>query len=392
MLLKALHDAVVAGLHVERRFEPFFRPQVNALLREPSAVLIQFLINLWRRDDGLGIAEERSQPDEEAHLDSIIATMAEYMRRHYKPGDYERGGNTKTHGIVRGEVAIRDDLPMSMRKGIFAEPKTYRAWVRFSGPGPDLPADIDDVGFVSCAIKMMGVPGPKLLEDEKFTQDLLSICTPTFVTPDTKANAELQKQILKGTPLYYFTDPRHPHMLDGFMQSWWNETQSNPLEARYWSCVPYLLGEDQAMMYSIRPRLTTRSKIPRLPLRPPDNYLRDNMQKTLSQQAVEFDILLQLQTDPFRMPIENAAVRWPEKLSPFVPAAVLRIARQRFDTPAQLAFAKVLSYNPWHALPEHRPLGNQGRARRRLYWELSQLRQKMNNTPHYEPTGDEMFD
>ena len=55
------------------------------------------------------------------------------------------------------------------------------------------------------------------------------------------------------------------------------------------------------------------------------------MVRTLAEQDVEFDIMLQLQTDPFRMPIENAAVRWPEKLSPFVPAARLHIPRQKFD-------------------------------------------------------------
>jgi hypothetical protein len=51
----------------------------------------------------------------------------------------------------------------------------------------------------------------------------------------------------------------------------------------------------------------------------------------------------------------------------------------------------VLSYNPWHCVPEHRPLGNQSRARHRMYRELSQLRQRMNDTPHIEPTGDEVF-
>jgi hypothetical protein len=43
-------------------------------------------------------------------------------------------------------------------------------------------------------------------------------------------------------------------------------------------------------------------------------------------------------------------------------------------------------------VPEHRPLGNQNRARRRLYGELSRLRQSMNATPHREPTGDEVFE
>jgi hypothetical protein len=63
----------------------------------------------------------------------------------------------------------------------------------------------------------------------------------------------------------------------------------------------------------------------------------------------------------------------------------------KFASPEQLGFAGNLSFNLWHCLPEHRPLGNQSRARRRLYWELSQFRQKMNATPHVEPTGDEVF-
>ena len=388
MLKDALNRIIVALLHFERRFDPFFRPAFDAVLREPMAAVIQALINLQRHDEGLRLAEEKLMPGEEAYLGQIIETMATYMNTHYKPDGYQRAGNTKTHGILRGEVVIRDDLPMDFRHGVFAEMRKFPAWVRFSGPGPDSPPDIDDVGFVSIGIKMMGVPGPKLLDDEKFTQDLIGICTPTFVTPDTKANKDLQAEILKGTAVFYFRS----HLLDGLMQSLWNETQRNPLEQRYYSCVPYLLGEGRAMLYSVKPKSNLRSRIPRLPFRPPDNYLRDAMVKTLSERDVEFDILVQIQTDPFRMPIENAAVRWPEKLSPFVPAATLRIPRQKFDTLAQFAFANNLSYNPWHCVPEHRPLGNQSRARRRLYETLSHLRQSKNNTPHVEPTGDEVFE
>ena len=389
---QALHDAVVSGLHVERRFEPFFRPVVDAVLREPLANLIQYLINRQRQDEGLKLAEERHLPGEEEALQTIIDTMAEYMRQHWQPGNYQRAGNTKTHGVVRALVTIRDDLPQHMRHGVFAEPRSYRAWVRFSGPGPDWPRDIDDVGFVSMAVKLMGVPGPKLMDDEKFTQDFLTICTPTFVTPNVVENAKLQQWILKGRPLFYFAAPQDSHLLDGLMQSLWNKTQYNPLGEQYWSCVPYLLGDGQAMMYSMYPRSKVYRKIPRLPLRPPDNYLRDNMVKTLAEQDVEFDLMLQVQTDPFRMPIEHAGVRWPEKLSPFVPAARVHIPRQQFDSQAQLAFANNLSLNPWHCIPEHRPLGNQSRARHRMYWELSQFRQRMNATPHVEPTGDEVFE
>jgi hypothetical protein len=85
------------------------------------------------------------------------------------------------------------------------------------------------------------------------------------------------------------------------------------------------------------------------------------------------------------------SVMWPTKISPRIPAAVLRIPKQKFDSPEQFAFAHVLTYNPYHSIAEHRPLGNVSRARQRMYWELAQLRMKMNNVEHYEPTGDETF-
>jgi hypothetical protein len=292
---------------------------------------------------------------------------------------------------VRAVFVVRDDLPEHMRRGIFAEPRTFRAWVRFSGPGPYVTPDIDDVGFMSMSIKLMGVPGPKLLDDEQWTQDMFGVSPPTFVTPDTRANAQLQHWSLKNAQIFYFLNFRETHILDSIMQLLWTKTQTSPLESQYFSCVPYLLGEGQAMQYSFRTRLQTRTRVPRLPLRPPDNYLRDAMVATLAKQDVEFDILLQVQTDPFKMPIENNAVLWPTKLSPRVPAAVLRIPKQTFDSPEQLAFARVLTYNPWHCIPEHRPLGNQSRARKRMYFELSRLRQQMNGVEHYEPTGDEVF-
>ena len=386
-LLDRINDVSVILFHIERRFDPFFRPAFDALLRDRLTALFNGIINKLRRDDGLALVEERTQPGEAGYLQAIISTFSAQMQKLWEPGYYERGGNTKTHGIVRGEFIVRDDLPERMRRGIYAEPRTYRAWVRFSGPGPYITTDIDDAGFMSISVKLMGVPGPKLLDDERFTQDMFGVSTPTFVTPDTKANSELQRWSLKNAQLYYLM--KHP--LDGIMQLLWTKTQSSPLEDAYFSCVPYLLGEGQAMQYSFQPRLKTRTPIPNLPLRPPDNYLRDAMVATLAKQDVEFDVLLQVQTDPFLMPIENNAVFWPEELSPRVPAAILRIPRQVFDSPEQLAFPRILNFNPWHCIPEHRPLGNQSRARLRMYWELSALRQRMNGVQHYEPTGDESF-
>ena len=355
---------------------------------------MQYLINFRRPDEGLGLAEEKHYPYEGESLDAIIALMADQMRGHFKPARFERGGNTKTHGLVRGTVTIRDDLPEHMRHGIFATQRSYPVYIRYSGPGPEEPPDIREIGFGSMAIKLMDVPGPKLMEEEeKSTQDMMAVTTPTFVTPDTRANARLQYWSLLDLAIFYALNPLDSHVLDFIMQGLWGETQYNPLGQRYWSCVPYLLGEGQAMMYSFVPKTKVVTKIPGLPFgKVSPNYLRENMIKTLDQHDVEFDLFVQVQTDAHRMPIETAAVRWPESVSPFIPAATIHIPSQEFNSPAQFEFTRQLKINPWHCLPEHRPLGNQNRARRRMYQELSNFRQKENDIPHVEPDGSEVFD
>ena len=391
-LLNFISDASLKLIQLERRIDPLFRPLFDATLRDPLARGVTALINRQRPRENLALAEERLLPDEDACVDSIIESFRAQMRLLWKPGGFERGGNTKTHGIVRAELVVHDGLPEAMRRGIFAAPRSYRAWVRFSGPGPYVTPDIDDVGFMSISIKLMGVPGPKLMDEERFTQDLFGVSPPTFVTRDVRDNAQLQRESLKNASIFYFVNLHRPHLLDGIMQGLFIKTQSSPFEAPYFSCVPYLLGEGQAMQYSVWPTSKRRTPIPRLPLRPPDDYLRLAMVEALAEGDVELELRLQLQTDPHLMPIENAGVLWPERLSPRVPVATLRIARQKFDSPAQLDFAKRLSFNPWHCIAEHRPLGNQSRARRRMYYELSKLRHDLNAVPPDEPDGDERFD
>jgi len=391
-VLNWISDAALFLLQMQRRIDPWFRPAFDALLRGPLERLTTALINLRRRNDGLKLVEERIAPDEEESLQAIIDTFKKQMSGLWKPGGFERGGNTKTHSIVRAEFIIHDSLPPQFRHGIFAEPKTYRAWVRFAGPGPFVTPDIDDVGFMSISIKLMGVPGPKLMDEEKSTQDLFGVSTATFVTPDTRANARLQLWSLRNASIFYFVNFHQPHLLDFIMQGLYIKTQSSPFEAPYFSCVPYLLGERQAMQYSVWPKSNKKTPIPRLPLRPPDDYLRRAMVRALDVGDIELDFRVQLQTDPFLMPIENNAVLWPERLSPRVSVATLRIPQQKFDSPAQIAFGRRLSFNPWHCIAEHRPLGNQSRARRQIYHELSKFRHQMSGEPHYEPNGDETFD
>ena len=391
-LLDGIANTTLFLLQMERRIDPWIRPAFDALFLNSLEHFCSWLIQVRREDLHLAIAQEHIPPDEEEWCNAIIETFKKQAAALWKPGGWGRGGNTKTHGIVRGEFIVHDGLAPNLRQGIFREARSFPAWVRFSGPGPYITPDIDDPGFMSISAKLMGVPGPKLLDEEKFTQDIFGVSPPTFVTQDARSNAHLQEWSLKNAALYHFVNFSQPHILDFILQGLWLKTQSSPFEAPYFSQVPYLLGEGQAMMYSFWPRSSTKTPIPSLPRRPPDDYLRGAMITALDERDVEFEIRVQLQTDSHRMPIENAGVYWSEKLSPRIPVATLRIPKQKFASKAQIEFEKKLSLNPWHCVPEHRPLGNISRVRRRIYYELSVLRHAMNDVPHYEPTGDETFE
>lgn len=69
----------------------------------------------------------------------------------------------------------------------------------------------------------------------------------------------------------------------------------------------------------------------------------------------------------------------------FYPVATIRIPRQVFDTPDQNKFCENHSFSPWHALPEHRPLGATNRLRKVIYGQISRVRLEMNSAVRQEP-------
>ncbi len=372
-----------AFIKFTRRLCPECRNAFDDVFRDSIFAFAQFLVNLSRKNERLALAEEKIMPDEELVTNRITEQMCAFMSKYYQNSVAQRVGNTKTHGLLKADFTVLPDLPDELRKGIFQTPRTYKAWVRFAGPGPFSPADVDDNGVLSMSIKLMGVEGEKLIDDEKMTQDFTGISAPTFTTPNIWENLKLQKRISDETPVLYFLNPFDSHLLDAIMQGLYAKLYANPLEARYYSCVPYLFGEGQAIQYSMEPVVGERSKVPKK-LSP--NYLREAMVKTLGEKDVSFDFMVQFQTDSHKMPIENASVRWSEKLSPYRKVATLQISAQQFDSLEQLNFDRYLSFTPWHSIAAHRPLGNQNRARKQIYLETSKFRQQMNGDKRIEPS------
>ena len=383
-----INDAILGLLALEHRIDPYFRDEFNAVFQRPLFEIAQFFVRLLHHNPETELCQEVPVPGEAELATAIVEQMSRFTEREYRGRIAERAGNTKTYGVVRAEFRVLPDVPTQFKHGVFAEARSFPAWIRFGGPGPLSPPDVKDSGILSVGIKVMGVPGEKLLDDEKWTQDFTGISGPTFTTPNVTENLKLQREIWARTPVFYFLKPFDSHLLDMVMQGLYARMNTSPLEVRYWSCVPYLCGEGLAVKYSIRPCSDHKTKTP---WDPPADWLRQSMAVALAQGSVEFDFLLQAQTDPRRMPIEDSSVEWPERLSPSIPVAKITIPKQKFDSPEQIVFARELSYNPWHAIPAHRPLGNQNRARRLIYTQLSRLRQSMNHEPHIEPNGSEVF-
>jgi hypothetical protein len=388
-LLQFASETAFGIARVVRR-QTRLREVFDRTLQAPVASSVQWLKNLFRKNTHLAIAEERPHPDEERTTQEIIDVFRANLERRYITRRFERGANAKTYGVVRAEFQVLAGLPDYLAKGVFRAPTTYPAWIRVADTGSVMTPDPEHVGVVGMGIKLMGVPGPKLLADEENTQDFTVIGVRCFTAPDTAGMARLQTAILNYLPAFYFFNPLHSgRLLDFVMQALDSRLLGSPLESQLFSCTAYLHGPGQAVHYSVRPRADRRTPLPHVPS---DNYLREAMIRTLREQDVYFDFMVQLQKNPHRQPIEDASIEWKESETPFIPIAKIRIFKQEFSSLAQLQFADVLTYSPWHSLPEHRPLGNINRSRLALYGEMARLRQEMNGVQHYEPNGDERFD
>jgi hypothetical protein len=71
--------------------------------------------------------------------------------------------------------------------------------------------------------------------------------------------------------------------------------------------------------------------------------------------------------------------------------AQITIPKQTFSSPAQREFCENLSFNPWHGLQVHQPLGGINRARKVVMKALSDLRLTQRGMTRREPTGLETF-
>jgi hypothetical protein len=79
------------------------------------------------------------------------------------------------------------------------------------------------------------------------------------------------------------------------------------------------------------------------------------------------------------MPIENAAVMWPEEISPYRPIARITVKPQvAWSEARSAAVDDGMSFSPWHGLAAHRPLGGIMRVRKAVYEMAKKFRAEKN--------------
>lgn len=328
------------------------------------------------------LAQEIVPPDEEACIRDLAARLQAKIIRDNPGGIMRRDAHPKMHGLVKAEFIVAPDLPPELQIGIFSIPKTYQAWIRFSNQDgtiqPDKARDIRGM-----AIKLMGVPGDKLLAAARDaqTQDFILISTPVFVTRNVAEFDALIKAMTGRLAAKICFFATHWRVIWNLLISL--KKFANPLQMRYWSSTPYLFG-DTAVKYSVIPQVAIADTIPDYP--EPD-YLRLAMMRQLAQGEAIFDFCVQLQTNADDMPIEDPGKEWREAQSPFRKVATIRIPQQQFDSEAQAEFGENLSFTPWHSLPAHRPLGGINRARKIVYDTISAFRHQRNHVVRREPTS-----
>jgi hypothetical protein len=121
-----------------------------------------------------------------------------------------------------------------------------------------------------------------------------------------------------------------------------------------------------------------------MPNNPGQNFLREAMRNTLTAGDACMNFMIQPRTSD-KLDVEDARAQWREEDAPFYQAATIRIPKQEFDSAEQLAFCENLSFTPWHALPEHKPLGSINRLRKVVYEQISNTRHMLNKAKRSEP-------
>lgn len=336
-------------------------------------------------------------PDEEIHLSQMIDSglaMVKATRQQVGDGLYRRDAHAKTTGCALANFTVKPPSDDRTHQGLFAEAKTYKAWIRWSNSSTSIQSDwIPDARGM--AIKVLGVPGLKLLEGEENerTQDFVMVNNPVFVVRNVDEYATLTRFLGVGSEFGYFFQGSNPSRWElralrlslGILKF-----PRNLLASQFFSQAAYRLGTGNYVKYSAKPVACSAGGD--VPSQWPGfgyDALREKVTGELkSGSKYCFDFMVQFQRPDQYMPVEDVTVEWQQSASPFVPVARIEIDRQDVDQNLANNFCENLSMSPWHALPQHQPVGGLNRIREMVYQGSSRYRRCKNGIAFGEPLDD----
>jgi hypothetical protein len=265
---------------------------------------------------------------------------------------------------VWATFTVSDGIPDALRVGLFAEPGAYKALIRFSN-GRVADDTQPDVHGIAVKVLVPEGDGPPRM------QDFILADHSVFFAQNVQHLFAFLAATVKGVPVPQLVANGYPKLI-GFT----SVATTSLLAMTYWSQTPYKLGEG-AVKYLIAP--ASGAAAAASPLVAAPDGLRASLidQLTTRKVGARFDFSVIPQTDADAMPIEDPTVEW---TSTPIQVASITIDPQTCDSPEQMAFFANLTWNPWHALRHHRPLGGINRARRPVYEDSAALRHQTTGT------------
>ena len=349
--------------------------------------------------------EEVAPKEADLILEIVRATGAQMAQRYAKDKKVLRNQHAKSHGCVAARFTVLHDIPQQYRVGLFSEPKSYDAIVRFSNAssrvGPDSresPEGVQIHGSRGMAIKVLGVSGESILPlHGALTQDFVMINSPVFAFANVEDYALLSKSIAehgdeKGPAMFFAarqTPDTTPEQLErakltgeiaARIQSSGNpppfqKPPAHPVQNKYFGAAPFLFGPNHAMRYRVTPigegfaEAIDVSK---------DDYLRDGLSERLGAgKTIRFVFEAQIRSKEeitdIGQQIENACLDWETEgeASCWIRLADLEITASK---PLDEAVCESLIFTPWHCLREHQPLGSINRLRKAVYQASAMIR------------------
>ena len=329
------------------------------------------------------VSEEVLRDDEVEQGEATEASFRKLVED-YRTAYVARGAHAKAHACLRAYFDVLTDIRSDYRYGVFAEPgRRYKTWVRFSNGHYDLDASEDyENDARGMALKLLEITGQPLEQSDanNVTQDFLMANAPVFFVrnmPDYNffvANPE-------NLNAFFFPDrnPFNWRIRELFAgKRLLSPPPASILDPVYYSITPYKLGP-RNIKFAARPCQQRGSTAPVAEEHGGADFLREQLQEELGETAACYIFQVQEQrTDKGGMSLDDATEEWSEQDAPFVPLATITIPQQDFSAAEQAQFCENLSFAPWHALPEHRPLGQLNRLRRHAYPASSGYRHEQN--------------